>query len=219
MAIPRGELCERYEALYPGAIADSLDELGYEHQVLPTEVNPLAQDMRVAGIAYPVLGRRDEGVEYEANIRRILEMLGEAPEHSVMITQSRDEVAAHLGELSTTALAEQGCRGAVIDGGIRDVRYILDQDFPVFARYRTPADAPPRWRLVDWDVPIRVGDVEVRPGDVVVGDVDGVVCVPRAVAETVLEAAEQTVEAENDVREAVGDGVDPVEAYDRYGKF
>jgi hypothetical protein len=28
MALGDAELCDRYEALYPGAVADSLDELG-----------------------------------------------------------------------------------------------------------------------------------------------------------------------------------------------
>lgn len=219
MVVPTSELCSRYSALYTGAIADSLDEMGYEEQVLPPEINPLTHGMSLAGVAYPVVGRRDKEVEYDENIRRILEMLGDAPEFSVLVTRSRDDVAAHIGELSTTALDERGCRGAVIDGGARDVSHILEQDFPVFARYRTPADAPPRWRLVDWDVSIQIGAVEVTPGDVIVGDVDGVVCVPEDQAEAVLERAEETVDTESQIREAIGRGVDPIEAYDEYGTF
>jgi regulator of RNase E activity RraA len=61
--------------------------------------------------------------------------------------------------------------------------------------------------------------VEVRPGDVIVGDVDGVVCVPRNVAEEVLERAEETAETEDEIRELVREGVDPEEAFDRFGKF
>jgi len=219
MAISEKALCDRYESLYPGVIADNLDKLGYTDQVLPPSINPLTKGMRVAGIAYPVIGRKDESVEYDQNIRRILKMLSDAPEESVLVTKSQDDTAAHLGELSTTALDEQGCRGAIIDGGVRDVRFILEQDFPVFARYRTPADAPPRWRIENWNVPVEIGNVEIHPGDVLVGDVDGVVHVPRDIAQKVLEAAEETAVTESDVRQAVGNGVDPVEAYDRHGKF
>lgn len=219
MAVLKSDLCDRYSALYTGVVADSLDALGYEDHVLPPEINALTEDMTLAGVAYPVLGEHDESVEYDENIRRILKMLREAPDHSVLTTRSRDEVAAHLGELSTTALAEQGCRGAVVDGGVRDVSFILDQDFPVFTRYRTPADAPPRWRLMDWDVPVSIGPVEVHPGDILVGDVDGVVRVPEDVAEETLERAETMVSTESEVRNAIGRGVDPVEAYDKYGKF
>lgn len=219
MTIATGELCDRYERLYPGAVTDSLDELGYMHRTLPPEINPITTDMRMAGIAYPVTGRPDPNADYDENIRRFLRMLGDAPAESVVAYETRDDEAAHIGELSATALIQQGCRGAVIDGGARDLRYILDREFPVFTRYRTPADSPPRWRLDDWDVPIRIGDVEIRPGDVLVGDVDGVVCVPRDRREEVLERAETTVNTENEVREAVRDGVDPLDAYEEFGKF
>lgn len=219
MSIDKRELCDRYEQLYPGAITDTLDELGFESRVLPSEIAPLTDDTTVAGVAFPVRGRRDLSVDYEQNLRRILRMLGEVPADSVVVTQANDEEAAHMGELMTTSLAARDCRGAVIDGGVRDVRYILDQEFPAFCRYKTPADAPPRWRCEEWDVPVRIGDVEVRPGDVVVGDVDGVVCVPGNVAEGVLERAEEIVGTESEVREAVRDGVAPLEAFDRYGKF
>lgn len=219
MVIPPDTLCNRYAALYPGAVADSLEEYDLGEHVLPTEINPLTHEMTVAGIAYPVRGRRDTDVGYDENIRRILRMLGDAPAQSVLVIQSQDDVAAHLGELSTTALQAQDCRGAVVDGGVRDVRHILEQDFPVFTRYRTPTDAPPRWRCVEWDVSIQIGSVEINPGDVLVGDVDGVVCVPRDIAEPVLETAEETARQEDDVRTAVSDGLAPLEAYDKYGKF
>lgn len=101
----------------------------------------------------------------------------------------------------------------------RDFDYILENDFPLFTRYRTPADAVPRWELLDWDTDVVVGGVEVSPGDVVVGDVDGVVAVPNEVAADVLREAEELADTENHVREAVREGVDPLEAYDEYGVF
>lgn len=219
MAIPGGDLCDRYERLYSGVVADCLDDLGYARQVLPSAIDPLTLDTVMAGIAYPVRGRPEPGADYDANVRRFLRMLGDAPDNGVVAYETHDEDAAHLGELSTTALAARGCRGAVLDGGIRDVRYVLEQGFPVFARYRTPADAPPRWRLEEWNVPIRIGGVEIRPGDVLIGDADGVVCVPRPVAEEVLERAEETADTEDDVRTAIRDGADPIEAFERFGKF
>lgn len=146
-------------------------------------------------------------------------MLGEAPENSVLVTKARDDNAAHLGELSTTALSECGCRGAVIDGGIRDVRYIRNQEFPVFSRYRTPVDAPPRWEVAEWDVSVRIEGIEISPGDIIVGDDDGILCVPRDLAEEVLQYAEDKVSTEDDVREAVKDGTPPLDAYNKYGTF
>jgi 4-hydroxy-4-methyl-2-oxoglutarate aldolase len=219
MAIPTADLCDRYAALYPGAVTDALDAMGYGSRALPSTIGPLTPDTQMAGVAYPIHGYPDEDCDYDANMRRFLRMLGDAPADSVVAYQTRDEEAAHIGELSTTALQSQGCRGAVVDGGARDTRFIVDQGFPVFTRYRTPADAPPRWRLAEWDVPVTIGAVEVRPGDVLVGDVDGVICVPQDVRDEVLERAEETVDTEDQVRDAIRDGVDPLAAYEEFGEF
>lgn len=214
-----GSICDRFEAVYPGAIADSLDDRGYMNQTIDNSIDPLTNDMTMAGVAYPVTGHPDEEADYDSNIRQFLKMLGETPNHSVIAYETHDDYAAHIGELSTTALNERGCRGAVVDGGVRDINFILEQNFPVFARYRTPADAPPRWRLTDWNVPIQINGVDIHPGDVLVGDADGVVCVPSDIALDVLEEAEDTVNTENKVRSSVRNGARPIDAYESYGKF
>ncbi|MFN2629230.1 MAG: RraA family protein [Gaiellaceae bacterium] len=113
----------------------------------------------------------------------------------------------------------RGCAGAVIDGGCRDVDAILDQEFAVFCRYRTPADAVPRWRIEQWNAPVTIGSVRVEPGDYLVADRDGIVVVPATLRDEVLGRAEQLVATENEIREAVRKGVSPLEAYDRYGVF
>ncbi|QCC49375.1 RraA family protein [Halobellus limi] len=213
------ELCERYERLYTGALTDVLDDHDIVDQTLHPDIAPLTQDMRTAGVAYPVVGRPNRAVDDEENIRNILEMFGDAPEDSVLMYDTNDDRAAHIGELSVTSLKARGCRGAVVDGGARDVAYILERDFPVFARYNTPADAVPRWEILDWGVDAVVGGIEVSPGDVVVGDVDGVVVVPEAVREEILLEAEELVDTENEVREAVRDGTLPINAYDEFGEF
>jgi 4-hydroxy-4-methyl-2-oxoglutarate aldolase len=213
------ELCDRYERLYPGAVVDVLDDRGMEDQTVLADVSPLRDEMTTAGIAFPVVGRPNRSIDSDENMRNILRMLGDAPEDSVLAYQTNDNVAAHLGELSVVALTAQGARGAVIDGGVRDVSHILEEEFPVFSRYRTPADAVPRWEILDWGESAVIGGVEVHAGDVVVGDVDGVVVVPESVRVSVLEEAEELAGAENEVRDAVRSGMAPIDAYDEFGVF
>lgn len=217
--IPTAELCDRYASLYPGAIADVLDDVGYDDQTLDPGIGPLEDRMITAGVAYPCVGRPNRSVEDDQNIRNILQMLGDAPEHAVVVYETNATDSAQIGELSVECLLANGCRGAVLDGGARDLDYILENDFPLFTRFRTPADAVPRWELLDWDTSAVVGGVEVSPGDVVVGDVDGVVVIPADVAEDVLLEAEELAETENAVRDAVRDGVHPLDAYEEYGVF
>jgi len=217
--IPDDELCERFADLYPGAITDVMDDRGYMDQILDAEIDPIRDQMTVAGLAYPCRGRPNRNVDEDENIRNFLNMLRDAPDNSVVTYETHATDSSQLGELSVECLMARNCRGAVIDGGVRDLSYILENDFPVFAKFSTPADAIPRWELLDWNTDAVVGGVEVRPGDVLVGDVDGVVAVPADIAEEVLREAEALADTENHVRKAVREGGDPLEAYDEYGVF
>jgi 4-hydroxy-4-methyl-2-oxoglutarate aldolase len=214
-------LAERASRLYTGALTDVLDELGEHDRTLPPNLLPLREGMRLAGPAFPVEGVPAVQLDRDTSIRGILTMLGEVTAHHVVVYQTHDEActAAHLGELSVVALRTRGCAGAVIDGGCRDIEEILGQAFPVFCRYTTPADAVPRWRIDQWNAPVTIGSVRVEPGDYVVADRDGIVVIPAALLDEVLDKAEEVVATENEIREAVREGVSPLEAYDRYGIF
>ena len=215
-----GELGSRFSALYTGAITDVLDRLGLRSQTLPPEVAPLRPGLRLAGPAYPVRGEVRTDVDYDAATRKLLAMLGAVPVGHVAVYETNDTSSAHLGELSVTSLKARGCAGAVIDGGCRDVEYILREDFPVFARYTTPQDCTVRWELVEHgDVTATIGDVSVRLGDYVVADHDGIVVVPHEAVAQVLGEAEAKVATESAIREAVRAGMLPLEAYERFGTF
>ena len=61
--------------------------------------------------------------------------------------------------------------------------------------------------------------MRINPGDYLLADRDGIVIVPRARAEEIVAAAEAAIGTENQIRKAILEGVDPQEAYLRYGKF
>jgi regulator of RNase E activity RraA len=82
---------------------------------------------------------------YEPSIRRILEMLGAVPPHHVAVYKTNDSTCAQLGELSAVSLRARGAVGVVLEGGTRDVDFIVHEGFPVFCRYATPQDSVPRW--------------------------------------------------------------------------
>jgi 4-hydroxy-4-methyl-2-oxoglutarate aldolase len=213
------ELSRRFSAVYTGAVTDTLDKLGLAQQTLPNEIRALRPGMRLAGPAFPVEGHPHPWIDYDKSIRRILEMLGAVRPHHVVVYQTHDRSSAHLGELSVTSLKQRGCAGALIDGGCRDVEYILRQDFSVFCAYTTPQDCVGRWELAEWDVPVTIGGVRVSPGDYVVADADGVVIVPADSVDEILDSAEALINTENHIREAVGRGEMPLRAYERYGTF
>ena len=139
-----------------------------------------ARDALPAGPAYTVKGMpvtNDGATAYDGAIRKVLGMLGQVPAGAVVLYACNQDVAAHLGELSVTSRKSRGVAGCVLDGGCRDVAFILEAGFPVFTRFVTPEDSTWRWTLEATQVPVTIGRVHVEPGDWVVGDDDGVVVV------------------------------------------
>ena len=213
------DLARRFGGVYTAALADVLDGLGLLAQTLPSGIRPLAPGMRLVGPAFAVEGAPSPEVDYEESITRILECLGAVPAGSVAVYVTQDDGSAQFGELSATSLAARGAAGVVLDGGCRDVDFIVREGFPVFCRYTTPQDSVPRWLLDRYGHEVEIRGVRVATGDWIVGDADGIVVVPRDRATEVLGEAETVVGKENEVRTAVREGVAPLEAYRRYGKF
>lgn len=210
---------ERFAAIYTAALADILDAHGYRDQTLPPSIRPLEPGMRLAGQAYTVKGKAAQTADHDAALRKVLTMLGDVPAGQVAVYACEQNVSAHLGELSVTSLKARGVVGCVLDGGCRDVRFILDEGFPVFSRYVTPEDSTWRWELEATQVPVTIGRVKIEPGDWVIADDDGVVVVPQAIAEAVLTEAEAKAATESEIRAAVKAGMRPLEAYERFGTF
>jgi 4-hydroxy-4-methyl-2-oxoglutarate aldolase len=210
---------ERFAAVPTAALADAMDNLGRQEQTLPPSIRPLAGGMRLAGEAFTVEGRPSEHGDWDAAVRKTLAALGAVPAGHVAVYQCNHDRSAHFGELSATALRSRGVAGCVIDGGCRDVRLVEAAGFPVFARFMTPEDSTWRWQVTGTQLPITIGTVRIEPGDWVVGDEDGVVVVPVDLAADVLAAAEEKVGTENLVRDAVRQGMTPLQAFERYGTF
>ena len=214
------DLVDRLAAIpYSGAISDILDEMGLRNQVLPSAIQATQPGYTVVGRALTVSGEPAPGRARDDYFLPLLNMLGSIQPGDVVVSQPNDNLVAHFGELCCETARYRGGRGAVIDGGARDLAYANKLDFPVFARYRTPQDVVGRWRMTGCNVPITIGQVVIHPGDYVLGDLDGVVIIPRLSAEEVIAKAESLIHTEDQVRKAILEGVHPVKAYETYGRF
>ena len=124
-----------------------------------------------------------------------------------------------MGELSAQTLQARGVLGYIVDGGSRDTDLVLAQGFPVFCSFLTPADIVERWIPDSFAEPITIGTVTIATGDYLLGDRDGVVVIPQAIVQEVVTRTEKIVATESDMRRALLDGMDPVDAYRTFGKF
>lgn len=216
--IPVQELCERYEQVFTAAVNDVLREEGLIAQTLPNDIMPLREEMKVCGIAFTVSGGPSLELKQEMEERaRMLETIG--PGNVVVWETGRDTISAQWGEMMTRVSKKQGCRGAVVDGGVRDTNKVLAQDFPVFCKYRSSNGMLGRFRITGWQIPVRIGEVTVFPGDVIFGDIDGVLVIPRRLAYDVLQRAEAIRDSEVRLAAMIDGGMSPTAVVDNGGYF
>jgi len=212
-------LADRLEKCYSGAVYDVLRAAGKPDQVLPSSLRPLDAASKLAGRIYTVSGHLDIALDPHETLLQWTGLLSKAPADSVVICQPNDSTLAHMGELSAETLQLRGVRGYIVDGGCRDSDFIMRIGFRVFCRYFTPRDIVGRWVPDSFGEPIVIGDVTIHSGDYVLADRDGIVIIPGAMAEEIVAETEQVMHTESRVRTAILQGVDPQEAYLRYGKF
>jgi len=216
--ISEKELCERFENVFTSAVNDVLREEGLLSQALPSGILPLREEMKACGVAFTVKGSPSLEIKNEMEYRA--QMLEAISENSLVIWDtSNDGSSAQWGEIMTSAAIKRGCRGAVIDGGVRDTNKVLDQNFPVFCKYRTNNGMLGRFRITDYQCPIVIGDVTIFPGDIVLGDIDGVIVIPRALAFDVLLRSEKVRDDEVGIREMVDSGMKPSLVVEKGGYF
>ena len=215
----RNELTERLRRCYTGAVHDVLRMMGHDRIVLPPSIKSIAPGQKLAGPVWTVAGHIDRTKTRDECLLGWCTLLSKAPRGHVIVCQPNNHEIALMGELSAQTLAARGVLGYVVDGGSRDTDLVLAQGFPVFCAFLTPADIVERWIPDRFGQPVTIGDVTINTGDYLLGDRDGVVIIPRALAAEAVARTEAVVATESAMRDALIAGMDPVDAYHRYGKF
>jgi len=212
-------LAARLLNCYAAAVHDVLRGMGHERCVLPHTIQALKPGQKLAGEVYTVSGHIDLTRDPHDTLVQWTGLLSKAPAGKVLVCQPNTHMVALMGELSAETLNFRGVRGYVVDGGCRDTDFILELDFPVFCSFTTPSDIVGRWVPDRFGEPITIGEVTIRNGDYLLGDRDGVVVIPSDMVDDVVDKTEQVLQTENKVRTAILAGMDPQEAYLKYGKF
>lgn len=211
--------------LFSAVIGDVMDKLGFQHQFLPPAIMPLERAMIVCGRAMTVLEADcfDEAIDGSHNpisarpFGLMLEALDDLKADEVYICTGASPSYALWGELMTVRAMKCGAAGAVVDGFSRDTRGVLSLGFPTFSHGSYAQDQGPRGKVLDFRIPIQIGQVRVSPGDIVFGDLDGVCVVPKAAEQEIMAAAFDKARKEKVVRKALEEGLPAKDAFEKYG--
>ncbi len=209
----------RLEKLYAGAVYDALRAMGHDNCVLPPGIRALIPGQRLAGEIYTIDGHYEPGKDPTETLRQWATVLSKAPAGKVLVCQPNTYEVALMGELSSEVLKKKGVRGYVVDGAARDVEFLLKNEFPTFCRFNTPKDIVGRWHAASMGEPIEIGGVAIASGDFLLADLDGVIIIPRDMADEAIRATEEKADTETDMRAALMSGMDPVDAFDKFGVF
>ena len=211
--------------LFTCVVGDVMDKLQLLRQFLPPQIHPLHAEMVTIGRAMPVLAADvfAEKVSGSANplmekpFGLMLQALDDLRQHEIYVNTGSSPRTALWGELMSTRASKLGAAGAVVNGYVRDTKSILKMNFPTFCFGSYGQDAAPRYKVVDFRVPIEIGGVLVRPGDILFGDIDGVCVIPSEAAEEVFAKSLEKARGEKLVKKAIEEGSSAVAAFQKFG--
>lgn len=198
-----------------GAFSDELDRLGLRHQVaagLTMNRASLRTFGRVRTLRLEAVETDDERIDVG------LGFLGQLEPGDVLVVQGSHQFA-YFGELMTRLALRIGLAGVVIDGLTRDSFFTQTIDLPIFSRGHSPVDIKGRGRVVEVDLPVRVGEVACHSGDYVFGDSDAIVVIPKLRRQALLARVEGAARHERNLKSWIADGMSISEILTRTAGF
>lgn len=202
--------------LYTAVVGDIVDTFKRYHQFLPTEIQPISNDMKVAGRAMPVL-IADIYQPPQKAFGLLTEALDQLQEDEIYIATGGAMRSAYWGELLTATARMRKAAGAIINGYHRDTTMVLEQNWSVFSRGRSAADSFVRNIVLDYRCPIEIGSTKINPGDLIFADLDGVLVIPKDIEEQVITLALAKARAEKVVRQDIEKGISSTEVFKKHG--